>query len=297
MRARLDSTGAAPPLVSTEWLAARLDDPSVRIADVRWYLPHLGKSGRAEYERRHIPAAVFVDLDRELAAPPGSGPGRHPLPSARQFESAMSRAGVGRETHVVAYDDTGGSTAARLWWLLRYFGHSRASVLDGGLTKWLAEGRPVTAHVPTPPPATFKASPGQARVVDKAAVQRLSADPAAVLLDARAAERYEGRVEPIDARAGHVPGARSAPYTGNVSAGDEPVFLPPERLRERYAALGVTPDRAVVAYCGSGVNACHTLLALEVAGFPQGVLYQGSWSDWSADPSLIAATGPDSGPR
>jgi len=293
MRARSDSTEKAPPLVSTEWLAAHLDDPSVRIADVRWYLPHLGKSGRAEYERGHIPGAIFVDLDRELASPPGTGPGRHPLPNPEQFEAAVSRAGVGPQTHVVAYDDTGGSTAARLWWLLRYFGHPGASVLDGGLTKWLAEGRPVTADIPTPPPATFSATPGWAPVVDKAAVQSLSADPAAVVLDARASERYEGRTEPIDPRAGHVPGARSAPYAGNVAAEGPSVFLPAERLRQRYEALGVAPDRTVVTYCGSGVTACHTILALELAGFPQAALYEGSWSDWSADASLPAATGPD----
>ena len=299
MPARSDSSErsaatGAPALVSTAWLADRLADPGVRVADVRWYLPHLGKRGADEYERGHIPGAVFVDLDTELASPRGSGPGRHPLPTPRQFAAAMSRAGVRPETHVVAYDDAGGATAARLWWLLRYFGHSRASVLDGGITSWIAEGRPVTTQAPNLPQSHFEARPGGALVVDKAFVQRAADDPVAVVLDARAAERFEGRVEPVDPRPGHIPGARSAPCASNLASADDPVFLPSSALRQRYAALGVTPDRTVVAYCGSGVTACHTILALLVAGFGQAALYEGSWSDWSSDPSLPAATGPDS---
>jgi thiosulfate/3-mercaptopyruvate sulfurtransferase len=284
-----DAPAHPPPLVTTDWLASRLRDPSVRIADVRWYLPHLGRNGRAEYDLAHLPGAVFVDLDSQLASPPGTGPGRHPLPDPRRFASAMTAAGVGPDTHVVAYDDSGGSTAARLWWLLRYFGHPRVSVLDGGLTKWLAERRPVTAEVSSIPPAAFVARPGGAPLVDRPAVQRLAGDPAGVVLDARAAERYEGTVEPIDPRAGHVPGALSAPFVGNLSP--DSTFLPVEQLRLRYESLAATPDTSIVAYCGSGITACHTLLALEVAGFPPGALYEGSWSDWSSDPSLPAATG------
>ncbi len=283
----------APPLVSTEWLAERLDDPPLRVADVRWYLPHVGKRGTDEYARGHIPGAVFVDLDTELASPRGSGPGRHPLPSPGQFEAAMSRAGIGPETHVVAYDDSGGGTAARLWWLLRYFGHARVSVLDGGITKWIAERRPVTSETPAVQPKRFTARPGGAPVVDRQFVSRASADPAVVVLDARAAERYEGRVEPIDPRPGHVPGARSAPYAANLASADDPVFLPAPALRRRYESLGVAPNRTAVAYCGSGVTACHTILALHVAGFPEAALYEGSWSDWSSDPTMPAATGPD----
>src|SRR5688572_26486595 len=251
-----DSTPAfSPALVSVEWLATHLDDPHVRLADVRWYLPHLGKSGRAEYDGGHIPGAVFVDLDAELAGPPASGPGRHPIPSPKSFAAAMKRAGVGPNTHVLAYDDAGGAIAARLWWLLRYFGHQRVSVLDGGITAWRAAGHPLSTAAPAiSAPGDFVPRPQPGRVVDKSVVDRLRQDAGAVILDARAAERYEGRVEPVDARPGHVPGARSAPYAGNVSA-ETQIFLPPSVLAERYARLGVSPEKKVVAYCGSGVTA------------------------------------------
>src|SRR5688500_8602359 len=266
-----DST---PAIVPAEWLADHWQDPNIRIADVRWYLPHLGKSGRAEYETGHIPGAAFVDLDTDLAGPPGSGPGRHPIPLPEAFGAAMSRAGIGPETHVVAYDDTGGAIAARLWWLLRYFGHERVSILDGGITAWRAAGQPLTTEPPNlKSGAEFVARPQLARVAIKETVNRLRADPSAVILDARAAERYEGRVEPVDARPGHVPGAKSAPYIGNVRP-ETQTFLSPDQLRQRYADLGVSPDKRVVAYCGSGVTACHTLLALHLAGYGGGLLYE-----------------------
>ena len=280
-----------PALVSTGWVAAHLDDAGVRVADVRWYLPQVGKRGREEYGKGHIPGAVFVDMDTELAGPRGSGPGRHPLPASDVFASAMSRAGVGAETHVVVYDDAGGSIAARLWWLLRHMGHPRVSVLDGGVTRWSAEGRPLTTVVPEVQPVEFTATPATGDVVAKDAVRRLSRDPGAVVLDARAAERYEGRAEPIDPRAGHIPGARSAPFGANLREEEGARLKPAEALRAQYAALGVTPGRRVVAYCGSGVTACHTLLALHVAGVSGALLYEGSWSDWSSDESLPAATG------
>ncbi|MGH2370195.1 MAG: sulfurtransferase, partial [Chloroflexota bacterium] len=262
-----------PALVSTEWLTRHLNDPGVRLADVRWYLPTMGKHGRQEYAQGHIPGAVFLDLDTELAAPPGSGPGRHPLPPAATFAAAMSRAGIGPETHVVAYDDAGGSTAARLWWLLRYFGHPRVSVLDGGIGRWIAEGRPLATAVPEPPPASFTAQPQPSWVVDREAVQRLSRDATALVLDARAAERYEGRVEPVDPRPGHIPGARSAPFTGNLRAEPAPRLKAAEDLRSRYDALGASRAEQVVVYCGSGVNACHALLAMHLAGLTNGLLY------------------------
>jgi thiosulfate/3-mercaptopyruvate sulfurtransferase len=289
------ATGETPALVSTEWLAAHLHDPGVRVADVRWYLPTTGKHGRTEYANGHIPGAVFVDLDTDLAAPKGAGPGRHPLPSTDAFAAAMSRAGVGHETHVVAYDDTGGSTAARLWWLLRYFAHDRVSVLDGGIGRWVAEGRPLATEVPEVAAARFTPRRRDGWVVDKEDVQRRRGAPGAVVLDARAQERYQGLTEPIDPRAGHIPGARSAPYAGNLR--DEPGarLKPPDELRARFEALGVPGAQTVVSYCGSGVNACHNLLALHVAGYRDGVLYEGSWSDWSNDPALPAATGPEPG--
>jgi thiosulfate/3-mercaptopyruvate sulfurtransferase len=211
------------------------------------------------------------------------------------FAEAMARAGVGPETFVVAYDDTGGSTAARLWWLLRYFGHERAAVLDGGLAKWRAEGQPLETETPAVPRAQFTPRPQRGWVVDKEAVRRLVGDQGAVVLDARAAERYEGRLEPVDARPGHIPGARSAPFVDNLNAEGAPAFKPPAALRQRFEALGVAPGKTVVAYCGSGVTACHSLLALHLAGYPDALLYEGSWSDWSRDLALPAATGPDSG--
>lgn len=290
-----------PAIVSTEWLATRLEDPGVRVADVRWYLPHLQKRGREEYARGHIPGAVFVELEGELAGPPGSGPGRHPLPSVAVFQEAMARAGVGPETHVVAYDDAGGSVAARLWWLLRYFGHPQVSVLDGGIARWAAEGRAIRSQEgeratgDTPPRGAFVARPQPGWVVDKAAVQRLRRESGALVLDARAAERYEGRVEPIDPRPGHILGARSAPFAGNLRDEPAPRMQPGAALRARYERLGVAGAGPVVAYCGSGVTACHTLLALHLAGFPPALLYEGSWSDWSSDASLPAATGLEPG--
>ncbi|MCW5850803.1 MAG: sulfurtransferase [Anaerolineae bacterium] len=285
-----------PPLVSVDWLARRLDDRQARIADVRWYLPHLGKSGVNEYQAGHIPGAVFLDLDTELSAPRGEGPGRHPLPTAMNFGAAMRRAGVNSDTHVVAYDD-GGGTAVRLWWLLRYFGHERVSLLDGGLRAWQAAGRPLeTGAGRIMPPGNLIAHPKPDWVVDKEEVARLAA-AGAVILDARARERYEGKVEPIDARPGHIPGAHSAPFTENVGADGR--FLDPAQLTAKYATLGVDKAKTVVAYCGSGVTACHTIFALHLTGRTDAKLYEGSWSDWAADSTLPAAMGPaaDAMPR
>lgn len=285
---------STPPLVSADWLAAHLHDPDLRLADVRWYLPTTGKSGRDEYEQGHLPGAVFLDLDTDLSAPRGTGPGRHPLPQPPDFAAAMARAGVGNDTYVVAYDDVGGGTAARLWWLLRYFGHERVSLLDGGIQQWLASGRQLSTVTPQLAPARFKATPQPGWVVDKHAVQRLSRDPAALLLDARAPERYQGLTEPVDPRPGHIPGALNAPLAGNLREG-VPLMKSPSELHQRFAALGVTSGKQVVNYCGSGVNACQNILALAVAGFPGTLLYEGSWSDWSSDPSLPAATGAERG--
>ena len=280
-----------PPLVSVDWLAGRVADPQVRVADVRWYLPHLGKTGADEYTRAHLPGAVFVDLDTELAAPVGQGPGRHPLPAPEAFQAAMRRAGVSADTHVVVYDD-GGGTSARLWWLLRYFGHPRVSVLDGGIGAWVAAGQPVgTGPAPRVAEGDFVARPGvSAMLVDKAAVGELAARPAARLIDARARERYEGRVEPIDSRPGHIPGAYNVPYAENL--GPDGHFLAPDALSEKYAPVSVAEADTIVAYCGSGVSACYTVFALHLLGREDVKLYEGSWSDWSADPTLPAATGP-----
>ncbi|MCM2255824.1 MAG: sulfurtransferase [Vicinamibacteria bacterium] len=282
------SAPVGPPLVSTGALAARLGSPRLRVVDVRWYLDP-ARRGREAYDAGHVPGAAFCDLEHDLAGPGGrrGGPlGRHPWPAPAHFARAMGQLGIDGETEVVAYDDAAGATAARLWYLLRAHGHGRVAVLDGGLGKWLAEGRSLETAVPAIPPTDFTPRFDPAFVVDKA---ELLARPPALVLDARAAERFRGEVEPIDPRAGHVPGAKSAPFVGNLTAGPLPVFRTPTELRARYEALGADREPPVV-YCGSGVNACHDLLALELAGL-SGRLYAGSWSEWSSDPALPVATG------
>jgi thiosulfate/3-mercaptopyruvate sulfurtransferase len=278
------------PLVGVDWLAAHLGDPDVVVADVRWYLS--GKRGADEYARGPLPGAAFVDVDRELSSPPGPGrPGRHPLPTAAQLSEVLSRLGVGARTTVVAYDDAGGGIASRLWWLLRWVGHGGGRVLDGGIQAWAASGRPLVTEVPAPrraPPLAL--APDPRMVVDKHSVARLAASRCARVLDARAPERFEGKVEPVDARAGHVPGARSAPFVENLVAPEGP-FRARDDLAGRYGALGARAAEAIVAYCGSGITACHDLLALALVGREDGLLYEGSWSDWAADPSLPAAQG------
>ena len=279
-----------PLLVSCEWLASHLIDPEVRVADVRWSLVEKDK-GLAAYRDGHVPGAVFLDVDTDLAAPRGQGPGRHPLPAPEAFAAAMSRAGIGPGTHVVAYDFGDASTAARLWWLLRYFGHERASVLDGGMARWVAEGHPVQGRVPSYPPAAFAAVPRPGMLADAAAVDRLRAGPRGLVIDVRMPERYEGRHEPIDPVAGHVPGAKNRPYPLNVGSKDDPRFLSAGELRTEFERLGAGDAEQMACYCGSGVNACQTVFALELAGFRNALLYEGSWSDWCSVPARAVATG------
>jgi thiosulfate/3-mercaptopyruvate sulfurtransferase len=274
------------PLVDAEGLAAELDGrhpPS--LLDVRWRLG--AGSLRDDYLAGHLPGAVWVDLDADLAGPPGAG-GRHPLPAPRSAQDTLRRLGVSGSRGVVVYDDTDGSVAARAWWLLRWLGHTDVRQLDGGLGCWTAAGLPVqTGEVP-PTAGDLTVRPGGMPVLDADAAGRLARD--GVLLDVRAAERYRGEVEPVDPVAGHVPGACSAPTTANVRADGR--FLDPAGLRDRFAGLGVTGAEPVGAYCGSGVAAAHTVLALAVAGI-DAALYAGSWSDWVTDPSRPVATGAD----
>lgn len=274
-------TAIAPrPLVTADWLRQHISDPDLRVIDFRWYLD--GRSGQEAYRAGHIPGAMFVDLDQMT---PTDGPGRHPIPSRETFTEAMRAAGVSETTFVVAYDDASGSVAARLWWLLRHFGHPAAAVLDGGIQAWPEPLEPGDVSVPR---GSFKAV--TARPDDVVDLQTVLSRPArTVLLDARAPERYRGETEPIDPRAGHIPGARSAHWAGNLDG--EGRFLEAPRLRQRFRELGVERGEELIAYCGSGVNACHNLLALELAGLPGGRLYEGSWSDWSRNPDLPAATG------
>ena len=273
------------PLVDVDWLAAHSTHRGLRIADVRWALS--GPSGRARYEAGHLWGAVFLDADRELSSP-GEGPGRHPIPTPAKLARVLGGRGIGDEHIVVAYDDAGGSIAARLWWLFRHFNHDGAcAVLDGGIGAWTDAGRELSTDPAAHQPATW--TPGAPRddTLDADRVADLL-DGDALLLDARAAERYRGETEPIDPRAGHVPGAQSAPWSANLASDGR--FLTPAALRERYASLGAD-ERPTVAYCGSGLSAAHDLLALELAGIDGARLYEGSWSDWSSDPSRPAATG------
>ena len=278
------------PLVDTHLLAAA--GTNVRIADVRWSLT--GPSGWEKYRQGHIPGAVYVDLDRDLSRP--GGPGRHPFPATEDFARFLGSIGVGPETHVVAYDDAGGSIAARLWFLLRVHGHERASVLDGGFQTWKAAGLPVTTDEPriraVDPPVLVLDRRRLAERAEVEAISRRKIDQGgAILTDARAPERYRGEVEPVDPRAGHIPGAVNAPVAGNLRDGR---FLPAPELRALYERLGAG-EREVIASCGSGVTACHTLLALELSGLPPGRLYVGSFSDWSSRPEAPVATGSEPG--
>ena len=273
------------PVVSVEWLQDHLADPDLRVADVRWSLT--GPPGRELYDAGHLPGAAFLDADRELSSP-GEGPGRHPVPSAAKLSAVLGERGIGDEHVVVAYDDAGGSIAARLWWLYRHFGHDgRCAVLDGGVRAWTDAGLPLTAETTSHLPETW--TPG-ARRDDLIATDAVEAAPAEeLLIDARAAERYRGETEPIDPRPGHIPGAVSVPWSTNLD--EHGRFLPPDRLRARYADLGAL-ERPVIAYCGSSLSATHDLLAMELAGIHGGRLYEGSWSHWSSDPERPAATGP-----
>jgi thiosulfate/3-mercaptopyruvate sulfurtransferase len=258
-----------PPLVSADGLARALGD--VTVLDVRWRLG--GPPGAEEFRRGHVPGAAYVDLETDLADPPGAG-GRHPLPDTGRFVAAMRRAGVSNDRPVVVYDDWAGQAAARAWWLLRHHGHRRARVLDGGWSAWVASGGTVETGGSAPGPGDFTGAPGSMPVVEGSGVQRV-----AVLIDARAPERYRGEVEPVDPVAGHIPGAVNVPTAANLD--DRGRFRSAARLRDVYEAAGARGDTDVAVYCGSGVTATHDILALEVAGIPA-ALYPGGWSGWLA---------------
>ena len=270
------------PLVDGAWLTAHLGEPDLVVVDMRWYLGRPG-DGEAAYLAGHIPGAVFCDVDGPIN---GRGPGRHPLPGREQFQAAMRELGVHKGDRVVAYDDAGGSIAARLWFLLRYFGHAGVAVLDGGLQAWSGE---LEAGPVRRPAGDFSAAePRKEWVLSFDDVRRLP--PGQILIDARARERYTGEVEPTGVPAGHIPGARSAPWAANLGAGRR--FRSPAELRRHFEALGADGSNTV-AYCGSGVTATHDLLALEIAGLPGGRLYEGSWSEWAVRPDAEIRTGED----
>jgi len=273
-------------LVSAAELAGFLGDPRLRLADVRWYVGEPGRN-RAEYAAGHLPGAVLLDVDTDLSAP--TGPGRHPLPEPAAFAALLASRGFGDDHLIVAYDDADGIYAARLWWMLRWIGHRGARLLDGGLRAWRAAGLPLSTDEPGPRPATVTVRPGPTRIIGRDDLWERLRD--VVLLDARQPDRYTGEQHPVDPLGGHIPTARNAPTSDNL--GPDGRFLPPEELARRYRAVGVGGGDTV-ASCGSGVTACHDILAMVLAGLPEPILYPGSWSDWCTS-GLPFATGSEPG--
>jgi thiosulfate/3-mercaptopyruvate sulfurtransferase len=268
-------------LVSTAVLASHMDDPVIvdcrsKLDDEHW--------GEREHAASHIPGAVYADLNRDLSGPKRGTNGRHPLPDPQVLATTFGRLGISSGVQVVAYDQDNGMWASRLWWLLRWMGHDAVAVLDGGFAKWTAEGRPTTSGEERRAPREFSGEPRADMAIDVDAVATRVGSPEWRLVDARAPERYRGDSEPIDRTPGHIPGAVNHFFGGNLAA--DKTFRTPEELRGQFAAsIGGTPIDHVVCYCGSGVTACHNLLALEHAGLRGAKLFAGSWSEWSADPT------------
>ena len=278
------SAGQAPAtdstLVETAELAPHLGDPRLVIVDVRHDLAD-SAFGEAAYAKSHIPGAVFAHVDRDLSAPRSPHSGRHPLPTPEAAAKLFGRLGIGATKQVVAYDQGNGVYASRLWWMLRWLGHDSVAVLDGGFAKWMREGRPVSTDVPHVAPAKFVAT-NVLPTVNATGIAASLPRHGLLLLDARTAERYRGDAEPIDPVAGHIPGALNRPYTRNIH--DDGTFRSPRELRSEFEGMlhGRAPDD-LVHYCGSGVTACHNLLAMTIAGYPLTRLYPGSWSEWITD--------------
>jgi thiosulfate/3-mercaptopyruvate sulfurtransferase len=270
-------------LISAEELASHLDDSDWLVVDCRF---ELGKpaAGEAAYAASHIPGAVYAHLDRDLASAITNTSGRHPLPSPQQFADTLGSWGMTPQTQVIAYDADNGAYAARLWWLLRWVGHAKVAVLNGGFKAWNAAGKPVSTEVPQRTRTRVEVHPDRSAWLDAQQVMSKLEDPQWRLLDARAPERYAGIIEPIDPVAGHVPGARNHPFALNLAPSGE--FLPAEELRARFEkSQDGADDSHTIVMCGSGVTACNLLLAMEAAGKPGGKLYAGSWSEWIRDPA------------
>jgi thiosulfate/3-mercaptopyruvate sulfurtransferase len=276
-------------IVSTDILASHLDGEWA-VVDCRFDLQN-EQWGHEQYVNAHIPGAVYASLNHDMAGPRTGSNGRHPLPSIEALSATLGRLGIARGAQVVAYDQDSGMCASRLWWLLRYAGHDAVAVLDGGWAKWLREGRPVRGGEETRSPAAFVAAPRPEMHVSVDEVHAHLGDPATLLVDARAPERYEGQHEPIDRVPGHIPGAVNRYYRSN--AGEDFTLLPPHELREHFLeVLGSHDPSRAVMYCGSGVTACQNLLAMTHAGLPGSRLFAGSWSEWSADPARPVEKGP-----
>jgi thiosulfate/3-mercaptopyruvate sulfurtransferase len=270
-------------LVTAPELAEHLDDPDWVVFDTRHDLMDPEK-GRRAYAEGHIPGAYFLHVDDDLAGAKTGANGRHPLPDLAEFAARMNERGVTPKTQVVAYDDMSGNFAVRLWWMLRWLGHDRVALLDGGIPMWVKEGLPLTRDVPAPRKGAFVPRPHLGATVDVHFVERFREDPSIRLLDARAAERFAGLQEPIDPVAGHIPGAVNRFWQKNLTPDGR--FKPADALRREYDAMlsGMAPEQTV-HMCGSGVTACHNIFAMELAGLPGGRLYPGSWSEWCSDAS------------
>ena len=287
--------GVPEYLVDASTLLAGVEDSDLRLFDCRFSLADT-EAGRRAYAEGHLPGAYHADLDAHLSSPIGPTTGRHPLPDPARLDAWLGDCGVSPRTRVVVYDDVGGGFAVRLWWLLRWIGHDRVALLDGGLQAWIAAGGALTRKVPRYEKGELTASPDDTRwITTEALAAELAADPTAgrpTLIDARAPERFRGDQEPIDPVAGHIPGAINMPLMDNLDADGR--FLSAERLRERFTrAIGQAPPSSVVHSCGSGVNACHNILAMEIAGLNGSRLYAGSWSEWIRSPERRVATGSD----
>ncbi|HET7369247.1 MAG TPA: sulfurtransferase [Gammaproteobacteria bacterium] len=270
---------AADTLVTTRQLAERLDDPDWIIFDCRFELAS-PDAGEQAYSEAHIPGACYVHLERDLSGPVGPRTGRHPLPDPDMLAAKLAGWGVGQHSQIVTYDDRGGAFAARLWWLARWLGHRNAAVLDGGLSRWRAEGRPLDRRIPQPDPGRFNARVDHDLWLRTADVEALvSGERDGRLLDARDRTRYTGEQEPVDSVAGHIPGAVNMPFKNNLGA--DMTFRPPAELAARFRnALENEAPGQVVHACGSGVTACHNVLAMEIAGLHGSRLYAGSFSEW-----------------
>ena len=269
-------------LIGVDPLRELLGEPRLAVVDCRFDLMN-PDAGRQAYLRSHIPEARYADLNRDLSAPVGPQTGRHPLPAPDAFAAWLGSAGIGNDTQVVAYDDANGSIAARLWWMLRWVGHEAVAVLDGGFKAWSARGGALQSGDADVRGKQFIPHLHPEAVLSTADLQRALQDPSALLVDARAQERYAGAVEPIDPVAGHIPGAVNHPLTANLEADGR--FLPGDEIKRRWLErLAGKHPRQLIAMCGSGVTACHNLLSLEVAGLTGAKLYAGSWSEWIRDP-------------
>jgi thiosulfate/3-mercaptopyruvate sulfurtransferase len=276
-------------LISAQELSEHLSDPQWVVFDVRHDLADVAK-GRRAYTESHIPGAYFMHLDEDLSGAKTGTNGRHPLPPLDVFAAKMNACGVAPGRQVVVYDDAGGGYGARLWWMLTWLGHDRVALLDGGWPQWLKEGRAVDAAIPAPRAGNFVPRPHPGSAVDAAYVDIARTDATAPLVDARAAPRFKGEPHPLDARAGHIPGAMNRPWQSNLAADGR--FKAAEALRVEFAALlGDRAHERTVHYCGSGVTACHNLFAMELAGLAGSRLYPGSWSEWSSHPERPIATG------